>query len=147
MTDMTPAAIADLYPEAERGLHWQYGDEGDGLVVFTEDPDGFIKWDEDLLGAYDSDAVKARAVELAQAVPLPDLEPYQFHSMLEIAGIKAQVETAIDELDMPGALVMRERYNRTVTFRRDDPIFAALGPAVGLTGPEIDALWAYAVDL
>lgn len=76
------------------------------------------------------------------------LQPYQFHAMLEIGGIAEAVDLAIEAMADPAQkAVAKARMKHSIKFDRDDALFALLGPAVGLTSEEIDALWMQAKDL
>lgn len=76
------------------------------------------------------------------------LKRWQFHAMLEILGKAQAVQDAIDAIaDTKHRAVAKAKLAHTDTFDRDDPLFAQLKDAVGLSDAEIDAAWMAAKDL
>ncbi len=76
------------------------------------------------------------------------LQRYQFMAMLEIAGLKAVVDQAIDTIDDPvQRAVARARYENEQTFDRQDPLLVTLAAAGKLTTEQVDVYWMQAKDL
>ncbi len=62
-----PVAIAALFPQAVRGIHWQCVTprHGDGPQI--------VLWDEEVLGRIDEPALNAKAFEIARQQVVPCL--------------------------------------------------------------------------
>lgn len=76
------------------------------------------------------------------------LEPYQFHAMLQIAGLTQTVQTAIDNMaDATKKAVANAKLNNAKSFHHDDPLMDTLLPLVGLTQAEFDTYWKQAEEL
>ena len=81
-----------------------------------------------------------------QPTPTPTdypLKRWQFKAMVAYLGIEAAIEGAI-EVAFPDALpraVVLARYRESDVYNRNDPLFAQLAPAVGLTSEQLDAAW------
>lgn len=100
---------------------------------------------EILTGWEEADAESAAAQTDPKNFPL---QPYQFHAMLEIGGVAEAVDLAIVAIVDPAQkAVANARMKHSSQFDRDDPLFAALAPAVGLSEAQVDALWMQAKDL
>lgn len=70
------------------------------------------------------------------------LKRWQFKAMVEILGVSQAIEDAISAIPEPMArAVAMARYRESDVYRRNDPLFDQLAPAVGLTGEQIDAAW------
>ena len=79
---------------------------------------------------------------------MPALKPYQFRAIVELAGLEDAILGAIEAMADPvEKVVARNRYRRSDSYRRIDPMFDDLSPAVGVSAEQIDALWAWAVSL
>ncbi|PCJ96801.1 MAG: hypothetical protein COA52_00920 [Hyphomicrobiales bacterium] len=95
------------------------------------------------------------AYEYVPAVIEPSTDPVdyplnavQFFAMLEILGKTEAVDTAIDAIpDTTEKAVAKAKFKHSVEFNRDDPLFAALAPVVGLTAAEIDTAWMAAKEI
>lgn len=76
------------------------------------------------------------------------LQPYQFFSMLDIAGLTPKVSAAIAAMPDPTQrIIASNKLAHTAVFTRDDPLFETLKSAVGVTDVQIDAMWMQAKDL
>lgn len=76
------------------------------------------------------------------------LRPDQFFAMLEIAGLTATANAAIDAIaDPTQKIIARAKFNHTPMFNRDNPLVAQLSTAAGLTSAQVDALWLRAKDI
>jgi hypothetical protein len=76
------------------------------------------------------------------------LEPWQFHAMLDMDGLRPLIDASIAA--MPTTLdrvATKARLEYTTTFHRTDPLFDLLGPAIGLTETDIDRMWLVAGSL
>lgn len=78
---------------------------------------------------------------------LPDLQPYQFFSMLEISGKKTALDAFINALPPPANIVARAKLDRSLVFRRDNDLVLAAQQALGLTDEQLDTLWAQAAAI
>lgn len=105
------------------------GERVDGSPAYVEDGD-------DILEVY-----------ATTDVPPPSLADYplkrwQFKAMVEVLGVAAAITAAINAMTDPMArAVTMARYLDSDIYRREDPLFDQLAPAVGLTPEEIDAAW------
>ena len=87
------------------------------------------------------------AEELARR-DMPPLSPWQFRAMLKMAGLEQSVVTAIAMIPDPAARAVAEaKLEYVLSFQRADPLFAMLGPAVGVTPEQIDTMWMQAAAL
>lgn len=85
--------------------------------------------------------------ELARRA-MPALKPYQFRAIVELSGLEPAILAAIEAVpDEVEKVVARNRYRRSDSYRRTDPMFDDLSPAVGVTPEQIHALWGWAVKL
>lgn len=92
---------------------------------------------------------------LAYTPPAPSTDPadyplerYQFLAMLDIAGLKPLVATAIASIaDRAQRAVAQAKFDSTSTFERNDPLLVSLSAAAGLTPGQVDAYWMQAKDL
>lgn len=85
--------------------------------------------------------------ELARRA-MPALKPYQFRAIVELSGLEEAILAAIEALpDAVEKVVARNRYRRSDSYRRIDPMFSDLSPAVGVSPEQIDALWQWAQTL
>jgi hypothetical protein len=100
----------------------------------------------------------ANGVFTAPAVPPPPLpstnpndyplRPDQFFAMLDIAGLTASVNAAIDAISDPTAkAIAKAKFNHTQVFNRSNPLFETLKAGVGVTDAQIDAMWMQAKDI
>jgi hypothetical protein len=88
---------------------------------------------------------------VAPPAPTPEetvLAPYQFHAMLEIAGLDQTVRQEIDGMaDGRDKAAARAKFERANNFYRTDPLVSALATQVGLTEEQIDTMWMEAAAL
>ena len=76
------------------------------------------------------------------------LRPDQFFAMLDIAGLTASVNAAIDAIpDAKTKAIAKAKLNHTLIFERSNPLFNSLKGAVGMTDAQIDAMWMQAKDI
>lgn len=69
----------------------------------------------------------------------------QFKAILRIAGLYDAVVAAIEALPDPvQKAVALSKFEETDFYDRDDPLFAMLAPAIGVTDEQINALWVQA---
>lgn len=80
-------------------------------------------------------------------LPLPDLAPYQFFSMLELSGKKAALDAFINALPSPQNVVARAKLDRSLVFRRDNDLVLAAQQALNLSDAELDAMWTQAASI
>lgn len=79
---------------------------------------------------------------------MPALKPYQFRAIVELSGLEPAILAAIEAVpDEVEKVVARNRYRRSDSYRRTDPMFDDLSPAVGVSAEQIDALWTWAQTL
>lgn len=79
---------------------------------------------------------------------LPDLAPWQFRAVLEIHGLVDKIDAAVEAIpDLSERAVARAKLDYALIFQRSDPLFASLGPAVGLSESDTDAMWAQGAAL
>lgn len=70
------------------------------------------------------------------------LKRWQFKAMVAYLDKAGAIEAAIDQIADPlERAVTRARYLESDLYNRDDPLFDALTPAVGLTSQQIDDAW------
>lgn len=82
------------------------------------------------------------------AATMTPLNRIQFFAMVELLGKSTQIEAALDAIpDAAQKAVAKAKYKHSSRYDRDDPLFAQLAPAVGLTDAEIDAAWAQALQI
>lgn len=79
--------------------------------------------------------------------PLPNLEPYQFFSMLKISGKEAQLNALIDTLPEYEKTIVRAKLERTREFRPDNDVVQMAKSGLGLSDEDFKELWlsAYAI--
>lgn len=76
------------------------------------------------------------------------LKRYQLHAVIAINGLTSAVDAAVSAIpDVNAREVARAKLAHADTYFRSDALFAVLGPAVGLTDAQIDAMWLQAKDL
>lgn len=76
------------------------------------------------------------------------LQAWQFHSMIEDAGLDIQIRSAINGMaDGMDKKVAMQKLERTTIFNRNDGLVVTLSAALGLTPEEVDVLWMSAKDL
>jgi hypothetical protein len=76
------------------------------------------------------------------------LRPDQFFAMLDIAGLTASVNAALDAISDPTAkAIAKAKFNHTQVFNRSNPLFETLKAGVGVTDAQIDAMWMQAKDI
>lgn len=76
------------------------------------------------------------------------LNRVQFKAVLRIAGVEQKVRQAVAGIADPVQQAVAEaKLDESDSYDRDDPLFALLAPAVGLTSAEIDALWVQALEI
>lgn len=97
--------------------------------------------------SYSIGADKVTRTWAVSKLPLPDLQPYQFFSMLEISGKKTALDAFINALPPPANIVARAKLDRSLVFRRDNDLVLAAQQALGLTDEQLDTLWAQAAAI
>lgn len=81
------------------------------------------------------------------------LNRIQFMAMLKMSGKEADVLAALAAMpdssqdEIVAKAVAQSKFENSAEFNRDDPLFAALGSAVGLSDDDIDTLWMQARDI
>jgi hypothetical protein len=78
------------------------------------------------------------------------LNRVQFKSMLAILNITIdQIDAAIDSAitNATQNAIAKVKVVESELYRRDDPLFSSLAPAVGLTSEQIDAAWEQALQI
>lgn len=83
----------------------------------------------------------------APPAPFLPIEAWRFEAAIQIAGIKDQIDAAIEDLPEPDRTVAKAKRARIVEYHRNDPLIAALAPAVNLDEAAVDALWRTAEGL
>ncbi|MCB1460892.1 MAG: hypothetical protein KDJ90_00335 [Nitratireductor sp.] len=97
--------------------------------------------------------VDDEAIETVVPAPVADptdtpLTPVQFFAMLDILGIRAAIETAIDAIaDDIQRAVARAKFERSASYHRDDALIAQIAPLVGISDAAIDTAWAQAQEI
>lgn len=76
-------------------------------------------------------------------VRIAPVSPRQIRQALTIAGIRAQVEAAVQAGDQD----LKDWYEYSTTFERDNAQVTAMGQALGQTEAQLDALWQLAATL
>ena len=77
------------------------------------------------------------------------LNPAQFHAALHLMGLTVeQVEGAIDiaMADPAENAFAKAKVGKSLLYRRDDALFAALAPLLSITDQQIDDAWMQAKD-
>jgi hypothetical protein len=76
------------------------------------------------------------------------LLPDQFFAMLDIAGLTASINAALDAISDPKTkAIAKAKFNHTLVFERSNPLFETLKAGVGVTDAQIDAMWMQAKDI
>lgn len=75
--------------------------------------------------------------------PVIIVSPWQIRKALNATGMRAAVEAAVEVADQ----VTRDAWEFAQEFRRDNPLIAAIGVAMGKTDEEIDQLFELAASL
>lgn len=79
---------------------------------------------------------------------LHPLAPTQFWAMVEFMELKPAIEAAFEAIADPmERAVAKARFERAELYQADNPLFAQLMPAVGLTQAQFDAAWMQAASL
>jgi hypothetical protein len=71
------------------------------------------------------------------ARPIPNLTPRQVRLVLNVAGLRDQVETAIASADKN----TKDMWQYSSVFIRTDPILVAMATALGITSAQLDQLF------
>ena len=80
----------------------------------------------------------------APVVPVPEsVSPRQIRQALTRAGLRTSVEAAVAAGDQD----TKDWYEFATEFRRDNPVVAALGVALGVSDAALDDLWVLAGSL
>lgn len=109
------------------------------IAIDALDPQPSIGW------TYDGTTFHAPPPP-APAIP-ESVSRHQARLALLGAGLLAQVDTVIDSLPSPQKEAARIDWEDASEFRRDSPLIAQLGPALGLTSAQIDALFVQAAAI
>jgi hypothetical protein len=79
---------------------------------------------------------------------MPELEPYQFDAVLDLAELRAVADAAIEAIENPvEKIVARSRKALSKKYLRLDPLFRDLTSAAELPDEQVDALWEWAATL
>lgn len=95
----------------------------------------------------DTTAVRTYQVVNLPPPQLPPLAKWRFETMVDLNGIREQIDQAVQSMPEPQRTVAFNKRNHVPEFYRDDPLFDALGPALGLSPEQIDHMWNEALDL
>ena len=118
-------------------------------------------------GAVNIDGVHASPVEagwtygpylLVEAEPEPPtpeqiraamrpLEKWRFETIVDVKKLREPINAAIAAMPEQERTVAFNKRNHVPEFYRDDPLFDALGPALGMTPEQIDIMWRAALEL
>lgn len=106
-------------------------------------------WSDAELSAIGLERYEPPVVEPKPVDPLTlPLNRVQFKAMLKIAGVEQKVRQAVAGIADPVQQAVAEaKLEESDSYDRDNPLFALLAPAVGLTSAEIDALWVQAQEI
>lgn len=116
-----------------------------GYCVFDEAPIPLGDWVE-VLERPGPDYVWGGSEWAAPAPSVPEsVTPWQAREALRLAGILGAVNSYIDALGDASAAYVAWHYAERI--RRNSPFFEAIGPALGLTEAQIDALFIQASGL
>lgn len=77
----------------------------------------------------------------------PELEPYQWDAILDIAGLRPVAEAAVAALPEPDKTVARARMSKSLKYVRHDTLLVGLTVDANLPEAEVDSLWMWAADL
>lgn len=80
-------------------------------------------------------------------VPLLPIEAWRFEAAIEIAGIKDDIDAAIELLPNPRKTVLKAKRARISSYHRDDADLADLSMALELSSDAVDDLWRLAASL
>ena len=81
------------------------------------------------------------------------LNRIQFDYMIEVLGLSAQINTALDAMpsstpeEQKTKILARLLYEKGQEFHREHPFFTTLAAAIGLNNAQIDAAWMNAKDV
>lgn len=83
---------------------------------------------------------------------LYDLTPSQFWALINANDLGAAIDAAFDTMypnpeDAIAREFARSSFNKATYYKRTDPLFDVMGPIVGLSKAQIDAMWMMAKDL
>jgi len=74
--------------------------------------------------------------------PLRNLEPDQFHTMLNLSGYLPDIEAVLAASDdMVFVAAARAKLQFAKHFVRDDPLVVGLAQSIGLTPEMLDSMW------
>lgn len=106
-------------------------------------------WSDEELAAIGLERYTAPKQEPVPVDPLTlPISRVQFKAVLRIAGLYDAVVAAIDAIDDPATkAVALTKFEDSDRYDRDDPLFAMLAPAIGVTDEQIDALWVQAQEI
>lgn len=118
----------------------------DGLVEQRQPyhENGFIPAPDDVVCGmlWDGETFSYPPVEEVPLDPLRNLEPDQFHTMLNLSGylpdIEAYLATSEDAVMVASA---RARLQYAKHFVRSDPLVVGIAAAIGLDPEVLDSLW------
>lgn len=131
-----------------------HGFTKDGMIEATIDrrrlfvPDDMGNRHRQMIAEWEAEGNTIPPYVAPPADLFPDLNKVQFAAVVEMAGLGAIIEAAIDAIEDPAErAVARAKYLYSTSYRRDSAILLMLQPAVGISDAELDALWMIAKDL
>lgn len=114
-----------------------------GVTIELFDPlSGLPGWGE-------NPQIEVKEVEIPTPANTP-LSPVQFDAIVRLLGLSmADIDTIIDKvLKNPAEnAVAKAKLHKSDLYRRDNPLFRMLGPALGKSDAEIDMAWMMAAEI
>lgn len=90
------------------------------------------------------DALSAEQIEAKRVAAVPaTVSPRQIRQALSRVGLRARVEAAVEAGDQD----LKDWWEFSSLFERTNPQVTAMGTALAVTGPQLDALWTLAGSL
>lgn len=138
----------DRVSPAEDG--WDNGAQRLALILDAEPvPDGkqIVSTDCQLIAGVPQ---WVHVLEDIPVVAFPDLEPWQFETLVQFLQIDADIEAAIAAIADPMQRAAAwSRRHKSLSYRRADPLFDQLAddPNVSMTSDQLNAAWAQAAAL
>lgn len=100
-------------------------------------PEGFVVMSNDELAAW-IDEEKAMGWEPVRPDPIPaSVTPWQMRRALNQLGLRAAVEAAVASADQD----TKDGWDYALEIRRDNPLIAGMGAALGMTEAQLDDLF------